>query len=319
MIKFKNCAIFFICIFSVFLISINIFILFSNNKLRDDAKNLISVKNNISSLDEFEEIILNIEHSQKFYILSQNKKYKKDYNDYLSKAYTYLDKFYDTNCIDSETKENLEKMLKEYDDINLKLLNSEINLPLNSEIKNYLIESNNIQIDMIDTLSDTILGTKNSVSKNNVSLTESIDSQKNFIQALSSITTVVIGGPLCYVFKKCRNGTISLSGITNIITNQKTKLETYSNWFLLSSILNDHNKEMIERLSEVCIKIQNLEKAIESLEEEIQKCSILSSKIGSLKIKVLEIKFMTQDLPYYHQFIVTLTDNIIQNEQNNKK
>lgn len=310
MIKFKNCAIFFICIFTLFLISINIFMLFSHKKLIRDVENLSTIKNNISSLDEFKEKLINIEHYQKFYILSQNEDYKKEYDQSVSDAYAYLNNLYDDKCISLESRNDIQNMLEEYEEVNLKLLNNK-SFPVNSETQNYLSKSNTIQLDMMRSISDAISDRRNTTSEKQLSLSESINSQKSFIQALSSITTVIVGGPLCYVFKKCKTEQIKLNGFSDILNDQKTKLDAYSDFIIYFSILNKHNKEMRDKWSETAEKIKKLEKSIKDLKKEISHHHISSKKIDSIEIQILEIKMMVNELPLYHEFVVSLSDSII--------
>ncbi|UZT08586.1 hypothetical protein ONV75_18460 [Clostridium sp. LQ25] len=102
--RLKKCVIFFICIFTIFLISINVFVIFSHNTMSSQVENLALIKSQISELDSFKTIIVNLGHSQKFYLLSQDESYKVKYDNYLEDAYNSLDDLSQKNCINEDLK-----------------------------------------------------------------------------------------------------------------------------------------------------------------------------------------------------------------------
>lgn len=319
--RLKKCVIFFICIFTIFLISINVFVIFSHKKMSSQVENLALIKSQISELDSFKTIIVNLGHSQKFYLLSQDESYKVKYDNYLEDAYNSLDDLSQKNCINEGSKKNIKDMLKEYDAINVKLLDTKVSLPLSSDMQSYLAKSNEIQINIMHSISDAISSNQDSTSQSHSSLEVSVDNQKSFVQALSSITTVIIGGPLCYIIKKYKNGELKLDDIITILDKEKIKIDNYSNIILFASILNSHNKEMKNQWTEVKEKVESLQLSISDLKNtaanyNISILSDFTSEIQDMEIKLLEIRLLIKQLPNYHEFIVNLTDNIISTEKN---
>lgn len=321
--KLKKYTLFFLCISIVFLISINIFVVLSHNSLSTKVENLSVIKSKISSLDTFKTIIVNLGHSQKFYLLSFDENYKVKYNNYLSDAYDSLDKLSESNSISDSYKETLTTMLKEYDDINLKLLGNKVELPLNDEMQGYLAKSNEIQINIMHSISTAISSNRDTTSENQSSLSTSINKQKNIIQGLSSFFTVVLGGPAYYIFKKYKNGEIQLDDILNVLEKEKIKVDNYSNIITFASILNNHNKEMKKQWIEVRDKIELLQKSISDLKIKAINCDVsvlpnFNSEMQAMEIQLLEIKLLVKQLPDYHEFIISLTDSMINTEKNSK-
>ena len=317
--KFRKYIIFFLCIIIVFLVSINVFVIYSHNILSSQVDNLSIVKSKISDLDSFKTIIVNIGHSQKLYLLSQDESYKTQYNSYLSDAYDSLNDLAENNYINQKDKDSITNMLKEYDSINSILLNSKISIPLNSEIQDYLIKSNEIQIEIMHSIADAISENLNNTSESQSSISQSLDNQKNFIHGLSSLITVILGGPMCYILKKYKNGELKLDDIVNALDKEKIKLNNYSNLIMFASILNSHNKEMEKQWAEVSDKVETLETSISTLKNKADNYNIsilsdFSSEIQSMEIQLLEIKIMIKQLPSYHEFIVNLTNIIITNK-----
>lgn len=178
--KLKKYAIFFLCIIVIFLISINILVTVYYNTLSNRVENLTSLKSKIIVLDNFKTTIVNLGHSQKFYLLSSNESYKTKYNNYLNDAFTSINKLAEENAISDSEKETLTNMLVEYNDINLSLLNGKIQLPLTAEMQTYLSKSNEIQINVLHEISNAIADNSDTTSKNHDSIATSINSQKKY-------------------------------------------------------------------------------------------------------------------------------------------
>lgn len=318
--KLKKYAIFFLCIIVIFLISINILVTVYYNTLSNRVENLTSLKSKIIVLDNFKTTIVNLGHSQKFYLLSSNESYKTKYNNYLNDAFTSINKLAEENAISDSEKETLTNMLVEYNDINLSLLNGKIQLPLTAGMQTYLSKSNEIQINVLHEISNAIADNSDTTSKNHDSIATSINSQKNIIQILSSIISVIIGGPVYSLYKKYKNGELQLDEIINILDKEKIKVDNYSNIIIFTSLLNNHNKEMKKQWIEVKEKVELLQKNINDLKLKALECSSCPDKkffneIQSMEVQLLEIKLIIKQLPDYHEFIVGLTDSILNNKK----
>lgn len=319
--KIKKYSVFFLCVITLFILIINIFIIFSHNSLSSKVENLNETKAKITSLDNFKTIIVNLGHSQKFYLLSLDDNYKVKYDNYLSDAYDSLNDLSKSKFINDDYKDTLINMLKEYDNINNKLLVPKIELPLNDEMKLNLSKSNELQINLMHSVANAIATNRDDTSQNQLSIADSITNQKKFIQGLSSIITVIMGGPFLHILKKYKNGEIKIDDIITTLDKEKIRIDNYNNILTFVSVLNNHNKEMKKQWYEVKDKVEILQASITELKTKavntnISPFSDFSSEVQAMEIQLLEIKLLVKQLPDYHQFIISLTDSLISNDKN---
>ena len=93
-------------------------------------------------------------------------------------------------------------------------------------------------------------------------------------------------------------------------------MNNYSNLLTFASLLNNHNKQMEKQWLEVESLIDVLQASIIDLRNKLETTDTKSlkespSQINDIEIKLLEIKILVKQLPNYHEFIVSLTDNLI--------
>ncbi|CDM70272.1 hypothetical protein CM240_3155 [Clostridium bornimense] len=295
----RKLIIFLIGIFIIFLLAINAYAIFTHNSLSSKVESLSETKTKISSLDSFKTIIVNLGNSQKFYLLTNEDIYKVKYNEYLTSAYDNLDDLVKSNTISENDKTNIMSMLKEYDNINTSLSKCPITYPLTDDIQINVTKSNELEINILHSISSAIASNTDSTAKNHASLSASINSEKSVIQLLTSVFTVSIGGPLCYVFKKYKNGELKLSDILDVLNTEEEKVVNYSNILTFASILNNHNKEMKKQWLDVQNLVETLQNSIVQLKNKVNEAKIplfsdTNSEIMDIEMQLLEIKLLVK-------------------------
>lgn len=140
----------------VFLLSLNIYIVSSNNILSSNVDDLQTRKNEINSLDNYSINIVNLAHMQKSFFLTGNNDFQTQYSTSLKSAYSTLDELLSNKTITNSDKVEIVNYLNDYENINTDLFNNPPTLPLSQEYEDKVLKSDEIQNNILRKLSNII-------------------------------------------------------------------------------------------------------------------------------------------------------------------
>lgn len=318
--KIKKWIIFFISVLVIFILSINIYIYKTHKSLTSAVDQLDEIKTDIVSLDTLKSNIINLQNSQKMFLFSQEESYKTNYSKYLSTVTENVNDLAKDNVITTDSQNNILNLIKDYDSIYQQLSSSQITLPLTSDKQSLLEKSNEIETQLLDSISSSISSNTDSTTASHTALTSSMSSQKKVVQAISSIFTLIIGGPVCFLLNKFKNGDIKLDDIKNTLDKEKQKLFNYVDMIKYNTMINTHNKQMEKEWQDVQTLVEGLIGKFDDLSKQLESIKDVSSNesdksLSSIKLNLIELKILVKQLPNYHEFIIGLTDSYLNNNK----
>lgn len=306
-----------------FLLSLNIYIVSSNNTLSSNVDDLQTRKNEINSLDNYSINIVNLAHMQKSFLLTGNNDFQTQYSTSLKSAYSTLDELLSNKTITNSDKVEIVNYLNDYENINTALFNSPPTLPLSQEYEDKVLKSDEIQNNILRKLSNIIATKTDSTSKTSSNITDSISSQNNIVKVISSFFTLFISGPIYYFIKKYKNGEISFNNIIDTIDEGEKIVDKYSNILTYINITDKINSQLEKDWQEVYTLVTTLQTSINDMKLKLLKLQLSDSstfkeKLDEVEMQVLEIKMLVKQLPNYHQFISDLSKNLTECSENKK-
>ncbi len=307
----------------VFLLSLNIYIVSSNNTLSSNVDDLKTRKSEINSLDNYSTNIVNLAHMQKSFLLTGNNDFQTQYSTSLKSAYSTLDELLSNKTITNSDKVEIVNYLNDYENINTDLFNNPPTLPLSQEYEDKVLKSDEIQNNILRKLSNIIATKTDSTSKTSSNITDSISSQNNIVKVISSFFTLFISGPIYYFIKKYKNGEISFNNIMNTIDEGEKIVDKYSNILTYINITDKINSQLEKDWQEVYTLVTTLQTSINDVKLKLLKLQLSDSstfkeKLDEVEMQVLEIKMLVKQLPNYHQFISDLSKNLTECSENKK-
>lgn len=307
----------------VFLLSLNIYIVSSNNTLSSNVDDLQTRKNEINSLDNYSINIVNLAHMQKSFLLTGNNNFQTQYSTSLKSAYSTLNELLSNKTITNSDKVEIVNYLNDYENINTDLFNTPPTLPLSQEYEDKVLKSDEIQNNILRKLSNIIATKTDSTSKTSSNITESISSQNNIVKVISSFFTLFISGPIYYFIKKYKNGEISFNNIMDTINEGEKIVDKYSNILTYINITDKINSQLEKDWQEVYALVTTLQTSINDIKLQLLKLQLSDSstfkeKLDEIEMQVLEIKMLVKQLPNYHQFISDLSKNLTECSENKK-
>ena len=307
----------------VFLLSLNIYIVSSNNILSSNVDDPQTRKNEINSLDNYSINIVNLAHMQKSFFLTGNNDFQTQYSTSLKSAYSTLDELLSNKTITNSDKVEIVNYLNDYENINTDLFNNPPTLPLSQEYEDKVLKSDEIQNNILRKLSNIIATKTDSTSKTSSNITDSISSQNNIVKVISSFFTLFISGPIYYFIKKYKNGEISFNNIMNTIDEGEKIVDKYSNILTYINITDKINSQLEKDWQEVYTLVTTLQTSINDVKLKLLKLQLSDSstfkeKLDEVEMQVLEIKMLVKQLPNYHQFISDLSKNLTECSENKK-
>ena len=307
----------------VFLLSLNIYIVSSNNTLSSNVDDLQTRKNEINSLDNYSINIVNLAHMQKSFLLTGNNNFQTQYSTSLKSAYSTLNELLSNKTITNSDKVEIINYLNDYENINTDLFNNPPTLPLSQEYEDKVLKSDEIQNNILRKLSNIIATKTDSTSKTSSNITESISSQNNIVKVISSFFTLFISGPIYYFIKKYKNGEISFNNIMDTINEGEKIVDKYSNILTYINITDKINSQLEKDWQEVYALVTTLQTSINDIKLQLLKLQLSDSstfkeKLDEIEMQVLEIKMLLKQLPNYHQFISDLSKNLTECSENKK-
>lgn len=307
----------------VFLLSLNIYIVSSNNTLSTNVDNLQTRKSEINSLGNYSTNIVNLAHMQKSFLLTGNLDFQTQYATSLKSAYSNLDELLADKTISNSDKVEITNYLNDYENINTDLFTTPPKLPLSQEYEDKVLKSDEIQNNILRKLSNIIATKTDSTSKTSSNITESISSQNNIVKVISSFFTLFISGPIYYFVKKYKSGEISFNNIMDSINEGEKIVDKYSNILTYINITDKINLQLEKDWQEVYTLVTTLQSSINDIKLQLSKlqlsdASTFKEKLEEIEMQVLEIKMLVKQLPNYHQFISELSKNLSECSENKK-
>lgn len=330
-------------IFYLYIILIMPFMIYmysTNHSISSKMQNNDMLRAKISSLDQFKESIIDMAIMSKYYLITGDQYYKTEFEKNYNTASDNINDLYNSEYITISEKSNFLNNLNSYKEIaedNSYIVNSDnIDPSLKKQIRN-LTE---IETGIIDNTSNALYSSIKLSDDNSGSTMTLVSSQNNILELLGGFFTMIFLLPLYFVNK---NSNLFTGIIKNFISDhfkRKSKSPSVKNEPCNDAMLQCINDSIIQNLQEK-INDRNMlvstlriiyshsefmerewtegKNILDSVEDDLSelrndlnsllnKSEIPYEKFNTIENKLLEVKFLLEKLPGYHDFIMKLTE-----------
>ncbi|MDO5516272.1 MAG: hypothetical protein Q4F66_01885 [Clostridium sp.] len=337
-----------VCILSASLLFSLLYIYKTNLSVEEQIKTNDNLRNKINKIDEFQNDVTNMSIMSKYYIITDNNKYKISFEKNYNSALIDLDELQNSDYISNEDKYLLEENLKQYNDLtcqhSIAVRNDADSVNDNTE--SILLKLTDIESSLIEETSDALPKSIEKISTISDTAKSLVDSQNSLLQIIGGFITMVLISPIYFLKKNSVLVTDAIKGfISNHIKKNQNNLEPdnkpekefskcddemvncvnsgliknletmISERELMVSTLKmiySHNQYMKDEWTKAKVSLDSIEQDLLDLKKELNilmnKSDIPYEKINLLENKLLEIRFLLEKLPQYHDFIMELID-----------
>ena len=330
------------CICLVISIPFMIYIYSTNSSICSTVQNNDDLRTKIESLDNFKTNTINMAIMSKYYLITGEEYYKTQFEDNYNLSYDQITKLYESGYINESEKENLKSDLDSY----LKIVQSQsfdLNPEnINPDLKNQLRELTSIESGIITDTSNVLYSSLKTTKNNNEYAIDLVTNQKNILEVIGGFLSMFFLYPLYFISK---NHTVFISVIKTFISehfSKKSKTppkeisdnpcdekmiqcinesiiknfeEKINDKNLLVSTLRivySHSEYMEKEWEKGKNILDSVEKDLSSLRSDLDallnESEIPYERFNIIENKLLEIRFLLEKLPGYHDFIMKLTE-----------
>lgn len=207
----------------ILMLGLNVFVYISNSNVSSTIEENSKIQFQITKIDDFRTYVVEMANMQKLYLLTKDENYKTEYENYLNNLYTGLNSLDDNKYITSVEKEELLNTINDYRDINIKIFSQLDSADSNNEIADNVLESNNIQLELLHKASLTIASVSDATDTENTNTLTAIDIQNKVVQGMSTLITIITAVPLYYYKKKLNKENVEVKDILNSILDNGKK------------------------------------------------------------------------------------------------
>ena len=328
----------FIIIYTLF----TIYIYFTNSSLSSTVQDNDALRTKIESIDEFKTNTLNMAIMSKYYLITGDDYYKTQFENNYNTSYKQITKLSESGYINESEKENLKSNLDKY--LNIVQTESFYENPkdINSNLKSQLQNLANIETNIINDTSNVLYSSLKTTKNNNEYAINLVSNQNDILEVIGGFLSMLFIYPLYFVSKNHTvfNGLIKtffseyfskkikspstkneenpcdekmLQCINeSIIRNFQEKINDRNLLVSTLKIIYSHSEYMEKEweegkniLDSVEMDLSNLRSDLDSL---LNKSEIPYERFNIIENKLLEVKFLLEKLPGYHDFIMKLTE-----------
>lgn len=318
----------------------------TNISIVNDINTNNDLRKKITVIQEFKTDIANMSLMSRYYIITGDNKYRIKFEKNLYSALSRLDNLEQAEYITVEDRSLIEKNLNEYNYLTCKDLQKDTTSTdhVSNNIADNLYKLTDIESSLMEDTTDTFLSSIEKTSSNAKATKNIVDTQNNLIQIVGGFFSTILLAPF-YFLKK--NPTFLTDAIKTFISSHKKKDSTELDKSqsknitcddVLLKCINDgvlknleefiaerdkmistlrivysHNKYMKEEWGDAKASLDSIEQDLLNLKKELNilmtKSDIPYEKINLLENKFLEIRFLLEKLPQYHDFIMNILEN----------
>lgn len=305
------------------------------------------LRKKITVIQEFKTDIANMSLMSRYYIITGDDKYRIKFERNLYSALSSLDNLEEAEYITAKDRSLVEKNLNEYNYLTCKDLQQDNKTGESAKNTNDTLQKlTDIEFSLVEDTADTLVKSIEITSSNSQAAKNIVDTQNNLLQAVGGFFSMILIAPLYFLKKNPKFLPDTIKNLFSICFKKDSnesdkKLQQSSNVNcddlmvkcinegihknleeLISErdkmvstlkIIYSHNKYMKEEWADAKASLDSIEQDLLNLKKELNilmtKSDIPYEKINLLENKFLEIRFLLEKLPQYHDFIMNILEN----------
>ncbi len=332
-------VIFSIC--TILLIPFMIYIYYTNHSLSSAIHNNDALRSQIEALDEFKISILDMAVMSRYYLITGDEEYNNEFESRYYTASNKIQSLYESEYINQSEKDEFIQNLNYYKENTQSYGSNSFSQNIDPELKKHIGDLSQIETDMIKDTSKVLYSNLQTAKDSNGYVINLVDNQNNFFEVLGGILTIIL---LCPIYFINKNSSVITTVIKSFIsehfsknnqsqTSQKPQYECDEKMLqcinesivrnfqekinernlLVSTlrIIYSHSEYMEKEWEEGRNILDSVEKDLSDLRNELDsllnKSHIPYERFNIIENKLLEVKFLLEKLPGYHDFIIKLT------------
>ena len=319
------------------------YLYYTNHSIFSTIQNNDNIQTKIDALDNFKINIMNMSMMSKYYLITGDEYYKGEFEINYKNTNDNVNNLYESEYISESERDEFLDELNNYKGIVQNNTSSEYTQNIDSNMKNQIRNLTDIEINIIDDTSSSIYSNINEVKNNSGYAINLVSNQNNILELVGGFFTMIFLCPLFFIsknygmftgiiknfisehFSKNTNTSSSSNKSENqcddrmlqcinesIIKNFQEKINDKNMLVSTLRIIYSHSEYMEKEwkkgkniLDSVENDLLELRRDLDSL---LNKSEIPYERFNVIENKLLEVKFLLEKLPGYHDFIMKLTE-----------
>ena len=339
----KNLIKIILSIYLILSIPFLFYLYYTNHSIFSTMQNNDNIQTKIEALDNFKVNIINMSTMSKYYLITGDEYYKDEFEINYKNTDSNVNNLYESEYISESEKDEFLDKLNSYKEIVQNSTYSEYAQNIDSNTKNQIRNLTDIEINIIDDTSSSIYSNINEAKNNSGYAIDLVSNQNNILELVGGFFTMIF---LCPLFFISKNSGMFTGIIKNFISehfsksintsSQSNKNEYQCDDRMLQCINESIIKNFQEKINDKNMIVSTLriiyshseymekewekgKNILDSVENDLlelrrdldsllNKSEIPYERFNVIENKLLEVRFLLEKLPGYHDFIMKLTE-----------
>lgn len=328
-------------IYMILLIPFMIYIYYTNHSLSSAMQNNDALRSKIEALDEFKVSIIDMAVMSKYYLITGDEEYNIEFENSYDTASDKIESLYESQYISQSEKDEFIQSLNYYKESAQSYASNSYSQNIDPDFKKQIRNLSEIETDMIKDTSKVLYSSLQTAKDNSGYAINLVDNQNNLLEVLGGFFTMVFLCPIYFISrnssaitgviktfisehfsKKSKSQTPEKSQYEcdekmlqcineSIVRNFQEKINERNLLVSTLRIIYSHSEYMEKEWEEGRNILDSVEKDLSDLRNELDsllnKSHIPYERFNIIENKLLEVKFLLEKLPGYHDFIMKLT------------
>lgn len=320
------------------LLSISVYTYITNNKISSYIEESSSLRKKTLILSDLRSDLVKCSQDQILYILTQDKEYKNKFDEGMKEIYQNVENTHKEGYLTLTEKNKLTYTLDNFKDLNINYFNQSYNNSISTQLENEIINYNAEQLKILNNITLDITSQSESIEQENDKINSLSTLQSKSIQSASSLVAIIISGFLYYFKVKLKKDNVDIEDIINYLTtNDKKNIDNNKNKIddlnLLKSKITENEilldnakllymqslklKDQYEKSEVILAQIDSSTKILKLILNTLEDYPDTAQKIilNDIEDQLLNLKILFKSLPYYNEFVMDISKNMIKNNK----
>lgn len=327
-----------ISVIIIMLLSVSTYTYINEQQLSHYIEESNVLKKKVLILSDLRTDLVKCSQVQRLYILTGKKEYKNQFDNNIKEIYKVIDDMYKEGYLSVTEKKKLNYTINNFNNLSKDYFIKNHTNYISSQLENELVNYNKEQLKVLNNITLDISSQSDDIAKENDKINLLYSTQSKLVQGVSSSIAVIISGFLYYFKVRLKKDNIDIDDIINYLSKDEKedlrevkeiedlnlfKLKIAENELLLDNakLLYMESlklKDQCEKSEIILAQIDASVKTFKSLLDDIDNYPDVAQKIilNDIENQLLNLKILFKSLPYYNEFIMDISKNMIFKDKN---
>lgn len=330
----------FISIFIVImmLLSISTYAYINEQQLSHYIDESSLLKKKVLILSDLRTDLVKCSQVQRLYILTGKKEYKSQFDNNINEIYKFTDDMYKEGYLSYTEKKKLNYTINNFNNLSKDYFIKNHTNHISSQLENEVVNYNNEQLEVLNNITLDISSQSDDIAKENDKINLLYSTQSKLVQGVSSSIAIIISVFFYYFKVKLKKDNVDIDDIINYLSMDEkeslSEVKDTEDLNLFKSkicenelLLNNAKllymeslklKDQCEKSEIILAQIDASVKTFKSLLNNIDDYPDAAQKIilNDIENQLLNLKILFKSLPYYNEFILDISKNMIFKDKN---